>query len=134
MSKVIKSHAESEAESTAPYMFASSNKTHHAVDRALDYHLRVSPPVKALGHTTSSIFVVAPDVDNETLLAHACESLASANVMACEFSGTLEGGHRNTMLALQQVIMLGELAVNRVLDNVHPQQSAESVHFIDGAI
>ena len=29
-----------------------------------------------------------PGLDTETLLAHACESLASANVMASDFAGT----------------------------------------------
>jgi hypothetical protein len=41
--------------------------------------------------------------------------------MASDFAGFLEGTHRNTMLGIQQVIMLGELAVNRVLDNIDPQ-------------
>ncbi|WP_247257216.1 DUF6124 family protein [Pseudomonas moorei] len=88
-----------------------------AVDRALDYYLKPDIPVTAATRTPRTIFVVAPDVDNETLLAHACESLASASVMASEFAGMLDGANRNAMLALQQVIMLSELAVNRVLDN-----------------
>ncbi|MGE8338101.1 DUF6124 family protein, partial [Pseudomonas laurylsulfatiphila] len=57
----------------------------------------------------------------ETLLAHACESLASASVMASDFAGFLEGSQRNTLLGIAQVIMLGELAVNRALDNLDPQ-------------
>ena len=67
------------------------------------------------------MFIVAPGVDTESLLAHACESMASASVMASDFAGLLEGPQRNTILALQQVIMLGELAVNRALDNIDPQ-------------
>jgi hypothetical protein len=35
--------------------------------------------------------------------------------MAGEFAGKLEGTQRNMMLALQQVILLGELALNRLL-------------------
>ncbi|MGE8068139.1 DUF6124 family protein [Pseudomonas sp. NPDC089569] len=124
MPKVTDSFAGSETESTAPYVSTDSKKVHQAVDRALDYYLKPPAQVMASTHLPSPIFVVAPDVDNETLLVHACESLASASVMASEFAGLLEGTHRNTMLALQQVIMLGELAVNRVLDNVHPPQSA----------
>ncbi|WP_458237469.1 DUF6124 family protein [Pseudomonas sp. P5_A2_2] len=54
-------------------------------------------------------------------LAHACESLASASVMASDFAGFLEGSQRNTMLGIAHVIMLGELAVNRALDNLDPQ-------------
>jgi hypothetical protein len=124
MPDVTDSPAGSEAETTIAYVSTSSKKPHPAVDRALDFYLKPTAPLMAAVHTPSTIFVVAPDVDNKTLLAHACESLASASVMAGEFAGVLEGTHRNTMLALLQVIMLGELAVNRVLDNVGSAHSA----------
>jgi hypothetical protein len=68
----------------------------------------------------SKIFLIAPDIDNHTLLAYACESLASANVMASDFARSLQGSQSNTLLGIQQSIMLGELAVNRVLDNLDP--------------
>ncbi|MDN3222629.1 DUF6124 family protein [Pseudomonas nunensis] len=73
----------------------------------------------------SPFFFVSPDINTESLLAHACESLASANVMASDLAGFLEGPHRNTLLGIAQVIMLGELAVNRVLDNLDPQEQAQ---------
>ncbi|MBK5510272.1 hypothetical protein JFT87_08985 [Pseudomonas sp. TH15] len=57
----------------------------------------------------------------KSLLAHACESLASASAAASNFADELSGLQRNTMLALQQIIMLSELAVNRALDNLDPQ-------------
>jgi hypothetical protein len=69
----------------------------------------------------SPFFLVAPDIDTESLLAHACESLASANVMASDLAGFLDSPHRHTLLGIAQVIMLGELAVNRALDNLDPQ-------------
>ena len=68
----------------------------------------------------STIFFVAPEIDNQTLLEYACESLASANVMASDFARYLQGSQCNTMLGIQQSIMLGELEVNRVLDNLDP--------------
>ncbi len=64
---------------------------------------------------------VAPDINTETLLAHACESLASASVMVSDFATFLDGSQRSTMLGIQQVIMLADLAVNRALDNLDPQ-------------
>ncbi|VVP42677.1 hypothetical protein PS903_04849 [Pseudomonas fluorescens] len=76
---------------------------------------------KIASHKPSPMFVVSPDINTETLLAHACESLASASVMASDFAAFLEGSQRNTMLGIQQVIMLAELTVNRALDNVDPQ-------------
>ena len=66
----------------------------------------------------SKIFLVAPEVDNHTLLEYACVSLASANVMASDFARSLNGSQSDTLLGIQQSIMLGELAVNRVLDNL----------------
>jgi hypothetical protein len=64
--------------------------------------------------------MITPDTDNETLLANACESLASASVMLSDFAGLMEGPQRNTLLGIQQVVMLGELSVNRLLDNLDP--------------
>ncbi|MBX9407710.1 hypothetical protein K5E40_18705 [Pseudomonas baetica] len=69
----------------------------------------------------STLFHVSPDTANETLLAHACESLASASVMLSDFAGLLDTPHRNTLLGIQQVVMLGELTVNRALDNLDPR-------------
>ncbi|MGA3797262.1 hypothetical protein D3C81_1683740 [compost metagenome] len=66
----------------------------------------------------SKIFLVAPEVDNHTLLEYACVSLASANAMASDFARSLNGAQSNTLLGIQQSIMLGEMAVNRVLDNL----------------
>ncbi len=68
----------------------------------------------------SNIFLIAPDIDNHTLLEYACVSLASANAMASDFARSLNGAQSNTLLGIQQSIMLGELAVNRVLDNLDP--------------
>jgi hypothetical protein len=67
------------------------------------------------------MFMVAPGMDTESLLANASESLASATVMLSDFATLLEGSRRNTVLGIAQIVMLGELAVNRALDNVDPQ-------------
>jgi len=74
--------------------------------------------IKATPRKLCSLFTVNPEADNETLLAYACESLASANVMATDLVDHLEGTSRNALLGIAQVIMLGELAVNRVLDRI----------------
>jgi hypothetical protein len=80
------------------------------------------PPSSATKpYTPNTMFMIVPDMDTESLLAHACESLASANVMASDFATFLTGPQRNTALAIAQIIMLAELAVNRALDNVDPQ-------------
>ncbi|MDI2592408.1 DUF6124 family protein [Pseudomonas sp. N3-W] len=92
-------------------------KLKEAANRALNFYLK---PASLKPRAPSTIFLIAPDIDTETLLANACESLASASVMMSDFAGFLDGTQRNTMLGIQQVIMLGELAVNRALDNLEP--------------
>ncbi|WP_454845354.1 DUF6124 family protein [Pseudomonas farris] len=109
-----------EADDASPNESIDSKKLHDAVERALAHYLNPPKEPDAV-RKPSTMFVVASGVDTESLLAHACESMASASVMASDFAGLLEGPQRNTMLALQQVIMLGELAVNRALDNIDPQ-------------
>ncbi|MFJ7793159.1 DUF6124 family protein [Pseudomonas sp. NPDC096950] len=74
-------------------------------------------------HTPSTMFVVPPGLKTETLLAHACESLASASVMASNFAAFLEGSNRHMLLGIQQSIMLGELVLNQALDQIDPQDS-----------
>lgn len=68
----------------------------------------------------SHVFTIIPNVDTESLLCHACETLASLNVMTTDFACELEGSRRNVALAIQQLAMLAELLVNRALDNLDP--------------
>jgi hypothetical protein len=109
-----------ETDDVSPYESTDPKKLNEAADRALDYYLK---PVisQNLPRKPSTIYLIAPDTDDETLLVNACESLASASVMLSDFAGLMEGTHRNTLLGIQQVVMLGELAVNRVLDRIDPQ-------------
>ncbi|WP_256588333.1 MULTISPECIES: DUF6124 family protein [unclassified Pseudomonas] len=81
------------------------------------------PPVTAANimatpYTPNAMFRVNPQTDTESLLANACESLASASVMLCDFAGMLEGPNRQTLLGIAQVVMLGELAVNQAWGHV----------------
>jgi hypothetical protein len=110
-----------ETEDVSPDTSINPQKLQEAADRALDEYINRCAQINAIARKPSTMFVVAPGIDTESLLAHACESLASASVLASDFAGGLEGSQRNTMLAIQQVIMLGELAVNRALDNIDPQ-------------
>ncbi|WP_460148068.1 DUF6124 family protein [Pseudomonas sp. S2_A02] len=106
-----------ETDNVSPYESADSKKFHDAANRALDHYLNPTPN-KTEGRKPSRMFMVAPDMDNESLLAHVCESLASASVMTSDIAAYVEAPQRHTILAIQQAIMLAELAVNRMLDNV----------------
>ena len=74
--------------------------------------------IMATPRKLSTMFIVNPELDTATLLAHACESLASANVMTLDLADRTEGTSRNTLLGIAQVILLGELAVNQALDRI----------------
>ena len=87
---------------------------------SLNHHLNPGTNIMATPRTPSTMFIVNPELSIETLLVHACESLASANVMANDLVDHLQGTSRNALLGIAQVIMLGELAVNRALDRLDP--------------
>ena len=78
--------------------------------------------IRATPRKPCRMFIVDPELDTESLLAHACESLASANVMTLDLADRTQGTSRNTLLGIAQVIMLGELAVNRALDRLDPPE------------
>jgi hypothetical protein len=92
-----------------------SNSPHEAPE-----HTPSFADIKATPRKLCTLFTVNPEADTETLLAYACESLASANVMATDLVDHLEGSSRNALLGIAQLIMLGELAVNRALDQFEP--------------
>ena len=110
-----------ETDTTSPYETLDSKKFHEAAERALDHYLNpLLPRNPLLKHNTR--YLIAPGIDNEELLADACETLTSAKVMANDFAGLVDGSQRHVLLGIAQLIMLGELAVNRVLDNVEVQR------------
>ncbi|WP_277758432.1 DUF6124 family protein [Pseudomonas sp. A34-9] len=106
--------------STSPYVSIETRKLHEAADRALDFYLKPSAAIMSAPYIPNQMFLVNPKADTESLLANASESLASATVMLGDFAALLNGTHRKTLLGIAQVVMLGELAVNKALDNVDP--------------
>ncbi|MGL6242580.1 DUF6124 family protein [Pseudomonas sp.] len=107
-----------ETDDVPPYESIDSKKLNEAAERALDHYLNPAALKSPVARKPSTMFVIAPDIKDEDLLAHTCESLAQASVMASDFAGYLEGPNRHTAMAIQQIVMLAELAVNRMLDNV----------------
>jgi len=73
-------------------------------------------------HRPCPIFTIRPGINSETLLVHAYETLASANVMATELSSILTGPTCNLVLGIQQMIVLAQLSVNGVPDHLDPPQ------------
>lgn len=94
-------------------------------DPTLDFQLHSAADIMASPRKISTMFTVDPNLDIETLLGYACESLASADVMTNDLADHMTGSSRNSLLGISQVIMLAELAVNRALDHLDP---IEDVH------
>jgi hypothetical protein len=69
------------------------------------------------------VFQISPEKDHKSLLVHACELLAQASRMTRDIATDIDLLQRRMILAIQQFIMLAELAVNRVLDNHEISQS-----------
>jgi hypothetical protein len=106
-----------ESDLTYPYESLDSKKLNDAADRALDHYLcppgSTPPPRKP-----RRMYAVTADFKNEELLVDACETLACARNIANDFAHLIPASQRRTLLGIAQLIMLGELAVNRVLDNL----------------
>ncbi|WP_460142897.1 DUF6124 family protein [Pseudomonas sp. S3_B08] len=106
-----------ESAPTSTYESLDSKKLHQAADRALDHYL-CPPGSTPPPFSPRAMYAVTADTKNEDLLANACETLASAKTIAQEFAGPVKPSQRRTLMGIAQLIMLGELAVNRVLDNL----------------
>ncbi|AHZ72928.1 MAG: DUF6124 family protein [Pseudomonas mandelii] len=94
-----------------------------ATQRAVSARLRDPKKPDPVSH----VFTILPNIDTETLLSHACETLASLNVLTTDLACELEGSHRSLALSIQQLAVLGELLVNRALDNLDPPGEASDV-------
>jgi hypothetical protein len=96
----------------------SNLKIKEATERAINFYLnpsalKTSKPTRKTG----KIYLIDPTVDDETLLVEAYESLSSASDLARDLADSVDSPHRKKMLILQQVILLSELVVSRVLNN-----------------
>ncbi|MVV50584.1 hypothetical protein EJA72_20440 [Pseudomonas sp. PB120] len=96
-----------------------SKATEQLVSIPLRNHSRPEP--------VSHFFAVVPDIDTESMLCHASETLASLSVMATDLARELEGPRRHVILAIQQLSALGELLVNRALDTLEPPRGPSDV-------
>jgi hypothetical protein len=87
-------------------------------ERAVSARLRNPSHTDPISH----VFTITPGVDSTTLLSHACETLASLNVLITDLACKLEGSKRNVALSIQQLAVIAELLVNQALDNIDPPE------------
>ncbi|MHA3735460.1 DUF6124 family protein [Pseudomonas sp. Eth.TT006] len=106
-----------ETDPTSPYKSPDSNKLHEAAERALDHYLNPSNHPNP-NPKRGPMYAVDPDYNNEELLVNVCETLGSAKTIALDFAAMLPAPQRRTLLGIAQLVMLSELAVNRVVDRL----------------
>ncbi|VVP05115.1 hypothetical protein PS865_03050 [Pseudomonas fluorescens] len=91
-----------ETDPASPYESLDSKKLHEAAERALDHYL-IPPKTCSPPYQASSMFMVNPGTDTESLLVNASESLGSASVMLGDFAALLDGSQRKTLLGINGI-------------------------------
>ncbi|ONH52770.1 hypothetical protein SAMN04490182_4605 [Pseudomonas cedrina] len=73
----------------------------------------------------TSLFTVNENLDPETLLIQASETLASLDAIITDLAFELDGLNRQKLLGSQQLVVLGGLLVERVLATLVPTTDAQ---------
>ncbi|WLH90074.1 DUF6124 family protein [Pseudomonas sp. FP453] len=73
---------------------------------------------------SSNIFTINPNQETEALLVNASETLSSLNAMTCNLAFDLDTSQRAIMLGIQQMAELGQLLVDRALEQISPSSAA----------
>ncbi|WHS60585.1 DUF6124 family protein [Pseudomonas sp. G2-4] len=101
---------------------SKTKKLDEAAERALDYYLNPKPADETSGKTqTAQLFMVAPDIDTETLLANASEDLLSISAIAADLADDVEGSRRSVILAISRMADGVHLLVERAMDRLEVQ-------------
>ena len=69
---------------------------------------------------SSNLFTVNPHQNTEALLVNASETLSSLNALTCNLAFDLNTSQRAILLGIQQMAELGQLLVDRALEQVSP--------------
>ncbi|UZE23700.1 DUF6124 family protein [Pseudomonas sp. B21-056] len=98
-----------------------TKKHEDAATRALDYYLNPQPsPPEADKH---QLFIVAPHIDTETLLANASEDLLSISTIAADLAEDVDDSRRCVALAISRMADGVQLLVERALDRLEAQEA-----------
>jgi hypothetical protein len=98
-------------------------KLEDAAIRALDYYLKPqpsSPPEP----DKNQLFIVAPHIDTETLLANASEDLLSISTIAADLADDVDDSRRCVALAISRMADGVQLLVERALDHLETKEMA----------
>lgn len=87
---------------------------------------KITPNPPCLDQSATQIFTIDQNIDPETLLVQACETLASLNALTTDLAFEFDGAFRHKLLATQQLSVLGELLVTRALDILVPTADSKT--------
>ncbi|MBC3302181.1 hypothetical protein H0Z09_13690 [Pseudomonas sp. SWRI18] len=73
----------------------------------------------------ATLFTVNENVDPETLLIQASETLSSLDAIITDLAFELDGINRQKLLGSQQLVVLGGLLIERVLVTLAPTADAQ---------
>ncbi|MFL1503280.1 DUF6124 family protein [Pseudomonas sp. O64] len=71
------------------------------------------------------LFTLIDNISTEDLLVNLTETLASAHALTCDFAFDLEGTQREGALGIAQLIEVGRLLAERLLDDREPSREAQ---------
>ncbi|MGR2709279.1 hypothetical protein B7453_12325 [Pseudomonas sp. IB20] len=71
------------------------------------------------------LFTLIDNISSEDLLVNLTETLASAHALTCDFAFDLEGTQREGALGIAQLIEVGRLLAERLLDDREPSREAQ---------
>ncbi|WP_420231802.1 DUF6124 family protein [Pseudomonas sp. ABY48] len=91
--------------------------------RALDYYLNPKPDSPPEPDSTQ-LFIVAPHIDIETLLANASEDLLSISTIAADLADDVDDSRRCIALAISRMADGVQLLVERALDHLETKEMA----------
>jgi hypothetical protein len=80
--------------------------------------------VKPTPNPPANLFTVNPNENTESLLVNASETLSSLNALTCHLAFDLDASQRAIMLGIQQMAALGQLLVDRALEQVSPSPAS----------
>ncbi|WPN63775.1 DUF6124 family protein [Pseudomonas sp. P9_35] len=98
-------------------------KLDDAATRALDYYLNPKPASPPEPDSTK-LFIVAPHIDTETLLANASEDLLSISTIAADLADDVDDSRRCVALAISRMADGVQLLVERALDHLEAKEMA----------
>lgn len=100
-------------------------KLEDAATRALDYYLKPHPSPSPTPDK-NQLFIVAPHIDTETLLANASEDLQSISTIAADLADDVDDSRRSIALAISRMADGVQLLVERALDDLETRETVQN--------